>query len=81
MSALKAIAPVLVAVLVVASIAKAREGLGPRFRVLILSYVLSTFVAALCAVGGVPSFQSRSRWMKWLRKACLEHCTMCSSIC
>lgn len=51
-SSLKAIAPVLVAVLVVASIAKAGGGLGPRFRVLILCYVLSTFLAAICAVVG-----------------------------
>lgn len=51
-SALKAIAPVLVAVLVAASIAKAGGGLGPRFRVLIFCYLLSTFIAALCAVVG-----------------------------
>lgn len=49
-SALKAIAPVLVAVLVTASIAKANSGLGPRFRTVISQYMLSTFVAALCAV-------------------------------
>ena len=51
-SALKAIAPVLVAVLITASIAKAGEGLGSRFRVVILYYMLSTFVAAVCAVVG-----------------------------
>ena len=51
-SALKAIAPVLVAVLVAASIAKAGGGLGHRFRLLILLYMLSTLVAALCAVTG-----------------------------
>ena len=51
-SALKAIAPVLVAVLVAASIAKAGGGLGSRFRMLILCYMLSTFIAALCAVAG-----------------------------
>lgn len=51
-SALKAIAPVLVAVLVAASIAKAGGGLGPRFRVVISRYMLSTFIAALCAVVG-----------------------------
>jgi serine/threonine transporter len=49
-SALKSIAPVLVAVLVAASIAKAGGGLGHRFRLLILLYMLSTLVAALCAV-------------------------------
>ena len=51
-SALKAIAPVLVAVLVAASIAKAGSGLGPRFQVVISRYMLSTFIAALCAVVG-----------------------------
>lgn len=49
-SALKAVAPVLVAVLVAASIAKAGGGLGPRFRLLILLYMLSTFAAAMVAV-------------------------------
>ena len=39
-SALKAIAPVLVATLVAASIAKAHGGLGPRFRSVILLYLL-----------------------------------------
>ena len=51
-SALKAIAPILVAVLVSASIAKAGGGLGPRFRLVISCYLLSTFFAALCAVVG-----------------------------
>ncbi len=51
-SALKAIAPILVAVLVAASIAKAGGGLGPRFRTVILEYLFSTFLAALCAVAG-----------------------------
>ena len=51
-SALKAIAPILVAVLVAASIAKAGGGLGPRFRVVISQYLRSTFIAALCAVIG-----------------------------
>jgi len=49
-SALKAIAPVLVAVLVAASIAKARAGLGPRFRTVITLYLTSTFIAAVVAV-------------------------------
>ena len=39
-SALKAIAPVLVAVLVTAAIAKAKGGLGPRFRTVITLYLL-----------------------------------------
>ena len=55
-SALKAIAPVLVAVLVTASIAKAGNGLGPRFRVVISRYMLSTFIAAMCAVVGSFAF-------------------------
>ena len=50
--ALKAIAPVLVAVLVAASIAKAGGGLGARFRTVIFEYLLSTFLAALSAVIG-----------------------------
>ena len=51
-SALKGIAPVLVAVLVVSSIAKAGKGLGLRYRVLVTIYMLSTFIAAVCAVVG-----------------------------
>lgn len=51
-SALKAIAPVLVFILVMASIAKARTGLGPRFRSMILLYLSSSFFAALVAVLG-----------------------------
>lgn len=55
-SALKGIAPVLVAVLVMSSIAKAGKGLGPRFRTVISRYLLSTFIAALCAVVGSTLF-------------------------
>jgi serine/threonine transporter len=51
-SALKGIAPVLVAVLVISSIAKAGSGLGRRFTSLISIYLLSTFIAAVCAVVG-----------------------------
>ena len=51
-SALKAIAPVLVAVLVAASIAKAKGGMGPRFRTVILLYMATTFLAAVVAVVG-----------------------------
>lgn len=51
-SALKAVAPVLVAVLVMASIAKAHGGLGPRFRTVILLYLVSTLAAAFVAVVG-----------------------------
>ena len=49
-SALKALAPVLVALLVMSSIAKAGKGLGPRFRTVILLYIGATFSAALVAV-------------------------------
>ena len=51
-SALKGIAPLLVAVLVISSIAKAGKGLGRRFSTLISIYILSTFIAAVCAVVG-----------------------------
>lgn len=44
-SALKAIAPVLVAVLVCASIARAKGGLGSRFRTVITLYLMTTFAA------------------------------------
>ncbi len=48
--ALKAIAPVLVFVLVTSSLAGAGEGIGKRFRTVIFLYLLSTFFAALVAV-------------------------------
>ena len=51
-SALKGIAPVLVAVLVMASVARAGRGLGRRFSSLVVIYLLSTFIAAVCAVVG-----------------------------
>ena len=51
-SALKGIAPVLVAVLVMSSIAKAGSGMGHRFSLLVGVYMLSTFIAAVCAVVG-----------------------------
>ena len=51
-SALKAIAPILVAVLVTASISRAKGGLGPRFRTVIILYLMTTFIAALVAVSG-----------------------------
>lgn len=50
--ALKAIAPVLVALLVTSSIATAREGLGSRFRTIITLYILTTLMAAVIAVLG-----------------------------
>ena len=48
--ALKAIAPVLVFVLVLSSVANAKGGVGKRFRTVILLYMLSTALAAFTAV-------------------------------
>lgn len=50
--ALKAIAPVLVAVLVMSSIANAKGAIGNRFRTVIILYLLSTLLAAVVAVAG-----------------------------
>lgn len=47
---LKAIAPVLVALLVTASIAKAKEGQGKRFRSIIVAYLATTLLAACISV-------------------------------
>lgn len=55
--ALKAIAPILVFVLVVASLASAGEGLGGRFKTVIFYYMLSTFLAAVVAVIGSYIFK------------------------
>lgn len=52
--ALKAIAPVLVLVLVIASLASAGKGIGKRFGTVIFFYILTTFLAAAVAV--VASF-------------------------
>ena len=48
--ALKAIAPLLVCVLVLASLSKAGKGIGKRFGSLIFFYMVSTFLAATVAV-------------------------------
>ena len=48
--ALKAIAPVLVFVLVVSSVARARAGLGGRFRKVVMLYMMTTLSAAMLAV-------------------------------
>ena len=48
--ALKAIAPILVSILVLSAISKARAGIGRRFRTVIFLYMLTTFLAALLAV-------------------------------
>lgn len=50
--ALKAIAPVLVFVLVMSAISKAHGGIGSRFRTVIILYMLSTLLAAIVAVLG-----------------------------
>ncbi len=48
--ALKAIAPILVFVLVTSSLAQAKGGIGKKFRMVIFLYMLSTFLAAVVAV-------------------------------
>ena len=48
--ALKAVAPVLVAILVTVSVAKAGDGLGKRFGTVILLYIMSPLIAAVVAV-------------------------------
>lgn len=48
--ALKAVAPILVFILVTSSISKAQGGLGKKFRKIIVLYIMSTFIAAILAV-------------------------------
>ena len=48
--ALEAIAPVLVALLVCSAIAGAGEGIGSRFRTVVILYLSSTFLSAIVAV-------------------------------
>jgi len=48
--ALKAIAPVLVSVLVMSSLAKSGQNIGSQFKVVIALYLLTTFAAAVIAV-------------------------------
>ena len=55
--ALKAIAPILVFVLVVASLASAGKGIGGRFKTVVVLYMLSTFLAATVAVVGSYIFK------------------------
>ena len=50
--ALKAMAPVLVAILVMSSVTTARNSIGSRFRTIILLYMLTTLMAAVIAVVG-----------------------------
>ena len=49
-SALKAIAPILVFVLVASAISKARSGIGGRFKTVIILYLFSTFLSAMVAI-------------------------------
>lgn len=55
--ALKAIAPLLVFVLVIASLASAGKGIGARFKTVVAFYMLSTFLAAAVAVVGSYLFR------------------------
>lgn len=55
--ALKAVAPLLVFVLVIASLASAGKGIGARFKTVIVLYILSTFLAAVVAVVGSYIFR------------------------
>lgn len=50
-SALKAVAPVLVFILVASSLCDAGSGISSRFRTVIILYILSTLLASLIAVG------------------------------
>ena len=52
--ALKAIAPVLVAVLVASALSRAHSHMGARFRTVILLYLLTTALAAVVAVAASP---------------------------
>ena len=49
-SALKAIAPILVFVLVTSAISKAKQGIGSRFKTVIFLYLFSTFLSAMVAI-------------------------------
>ena len=48
--ALKGVAPILVFILVIASLAKAGRGIGKRFGTVVFYYMISTFLAAVIAV-------------------------------
>ena len=50
--ALKAIAPILVFILVMSSLSQANNGIGKKFSTVIKLYMLSTLLSALVAVGG-----------------------------
>jgi serine/threonine transporter len=48
--ALKAIAPILVFILVLSALTQSRPGIGKQFRTVIILYILNTFLAAVIAV-------------------------------
>lgn len=48
--ALKAIAPILVGLLVISSVSNAGQGIGKRFRTVIFLYMVTTLIAAAVAV-------------------------------
>lgn len=53
---LKAISPILVFVLVISAITKAGEGLGSRFKTVIILFFLTTFIASVVAIIGSTLF-------------------------
>ncbi len=55
--ALKAIAPILVFILVMSSLSNAGKGLGSRFKTVVSLYMLSTFLAAVVAVAFSYAFK------------------------
>ncbi len=55
-NALKAIAPLLVFVLVTSAISKAGKGIVSRFRTVIILYIFSTFLSAMVAIAGSMIF-------------------------
>jgi Na+/serine symporter len=68
--ALKSVAPVLVLVLVMASVANHRQGQKISIRPILLLYLIGTFSAALTAV--IVSFLFPSGYIWWRRDRC--HC-------
>ncbi|MBQ6813799.1 MAG: serine/threonine transporter SstT [Methanobrevibacter sp.] len=51
-TALKAVAPLLVFVLVASALSRAGDGIGSRFKTVIVLYIFSTFLSAMVAVAG-----------------------------
>lgn len=54
-SALKAIAAILVFVLIASALSKAKSGIGPRFKAVIILYLFSTFLSAIVASTMFPN--------------------------